>query len=252
MSHISSRRARRAGGGSGNATRFALTRRYFASGITLAALLTLGAIAAAPAAELTASIIDPAGHAVGDVVITAVSAPVPAPAALVTQATQPAQGSAVMDQRNLEFVPRILVVATGTSVEFPNNDSVSHQVYSFSQAKRFQLPLYKGERHPPVIFEREGLVVLGCNIHDQMVGYIYVTKAPFFGKTDTSGTLRLQNLPAGDYLITIWSPLIADPPPTLVRTVHVDASETAPERFQLTRPLRARPEPRPRRGDWEY
>ena len=72
-------------------------------------------------------------------------------------------------------------------MEFPNNDTVSHQVYSFSAAKRFQLPLYKGEVHPPVTFDRPGLVVLGCNIHDVMVGYIYVTDAPYFGKTDREG-----------------------------------------------------------------
>jgi len=157
-----------------------------------------------------------------------------------------------MDQRNLAFVPRVLVVAVGTSVEFPNNDSVSHQVYSFSPAKKFQLPLYKGARHPPVTFDQEGLVVLGCNIHDGMAGYIYVTAAPFFGTTDATGTLRLTDLPIGDYRITLWSPLIADPPPSLIRTVHVDAQEVTTSRVQLARDLRARPEPRPRRSDWEY
>ncbi len=164
----------------------------------------------------------------------------------------PAPATAVMDQRNLAFVPRVLVVAVGTSVEFPNNDSVSHQVYSFSPAKKFQLPLYKGARHPPVTFDQEGLVVLGCNIHDGMAGYIYVTAAPFFGTTDATGTLRLTDLPIGDYRITLWSPLIADPPPSLIRTVHVDAQEVTTSRVQLARDLRARPEPRPRRSDWEY
>jgi hypothetical protein len=157
-----------------------------------------------------------------------------------------------MDQRNLAFVPRVLVVAAGSSVDFPNNDSVSHQVYSFSPAKRFQLPLYKGQHHPPVTFEREGLVVLGCNIHDQMAGYLYVTGAPFFGKTDAAGVFRLPDAPAGDYRMTVWSPFIADPPSALTLIAHVDARDSATLELTLTHELRARPEPRPRRGDWEY
>ena len=160
--------------------------------------------------------------------------------------------TAVMDQRHVAFVPGVLVVAVGTKVDFPNNDTVSHQVYSFSPAKKFQLPLYKGELHKPVNFDRAGLVVLGCNIHDAMVGYIYVTDAPFFGKTDAAGMLRLQNIPAGDYRITVWSPFISDPAPSLIRTVRVDAQAGPADRVQLTGELRTRPEPRPRRGDWEY
>ena len=152
----------------------------------------------------------------------------------------------------MKRVPRVLVVTVGTKVEFPNSDSVSHEVYSFSPAKRFQLPLYKGAVHPPVTFDKPGLVVLGCNIHDQMVGYIYVTEAPFYGKTDAQGALHLTNMPTGDYLITLWSPFVADDPATLTRTVYVGEHERASTRVQLTRDERARPEPRPRRADWEY
>jgi hypothetical protein len=102
------------------------------------------------------------------------------------------------------------------------------------------------------VFDHEGLVVLGCNIHDQMVGYVYVTPAPYFGKTDASGALRLPDLKNGDYRLIAWSPLIADPASTLERTVRIDAGETHAERIQLRQSLRPRPEPRPHRGDWEY
>jgi plastocyanin len=196
------------------------------------------------AGDLSVSIQDPAGHGVSEVVVT--MTPVD------ERATVPTPAAAVMDQQHLAFTPRVLVVAVGTSVEFPNSDSVSHQVYSFSPAKKFQLPLYKGQSHPPVLFDHPGLVVLGCNIHDQMVGYIYVTLAPYFGRSDASGALRLQDLKAGNYRLTLWSPLIADPSPTLERTVHVDAGSNSVERVQLKQPLRPRPEPRPHRGDWEY
>jgi plastocyanin len=185
------------------------------------------------------------GRGVDEVVVTATPKG-------VNMGSSPTLRPAVMDQNNLAFLPRVLVVAAGTSVEFPNNDSVSHQVYSFSAAKRFQLPLYKGQVHPPITFERPGIVVLGCNIHDAMVGYIYVTDTPYFGSTEAGGSLHLKGLPAGDYRVAIWSPFIADVPASLIRTVHVDGTEDATSRVQLSLALRTRPEPRPRRRDWEY
>jgi plastocyanin len=219
-------------------TRVALARSLIATCITFIAF------AGGPycsAADLTIDVLDHEGHGVEQVVATVMPAAGTAPVA-----AKPA----VMDQKDRIFVPRILVVNVGASVEFPNNDSVSHQVYSFSAAKRFQLPLYKGEAHPPVTFDQPGLVVLGCNIHDSMVGYIYVTPAPFFGITDGAGTLTLKDLPKGDYRITIWSPYIADPVESLTRELHIDG--TAQERFALAAALRVRPEPKPRRRDWDY
>jgi plastocyanin len=208
-------------------------------------LLLVVASLGAGAADLSVMIVDHDGRGIAEVVVTAMPA---------AGGTLPASAPkhAIMDQRNLAFTPRVLVVAAGTSVEFPNSDSVSHQVYSFSPAKRFQLPLYKGEIHPPVIFDRSGLVVLGCNIHDAMVGYIYVTDAPYFGTTEAGGGLQLKGLPGGDYRITVWSPFITDAPASLLRTVHVDGGENTALRMQLSLPLRARPEPQPRRRDWEY
>jgi plastocyanin len=206
--------------------------------------MTLAGSPASSAGDLTVGVIDRLGHGVGGVVVTVTPAE--------ARGAKQVQTTAVMDQRALAFEPNVLVVATGTSVEFPNNDLVSHQVYSFSPAKKFQLPLYKGVRHPPVNFEREGLVVLGCNIHDAMVGYIYVTDAPYFGKTDADGTLRLQNLKGGEYRVSLWSPYVADSSEALSRTLHVDEHDVASSRFQLTRELRDQPEPRPRRKDWEY
>jgi plastocyanin len=220
--------------------------RRFGGGAVLACLVAILVATACRAGELSVSVIDPTGQGVTDVVVVVL------PAGPATPHAVPTSPATVMDQRNRAFSPRILVVGAGTSVEFPNNDTVSHQVYSFSPAKKFQLPLYKGRRHPPVTFERPGLVVLGCNIHDQMVGYIYVTDAPFFGKTDSTGTLHVPALSAGEYRITVWSPFIADEASSLTRTVHVNAQETASSRVQLVDALRARPEPRPQRADWEY
>ncbi len=217
-------------------------------GLTIATCFTLALLmgsASSRAADISVMVIDRDGHGVGEVVVTAT----PADSAAVSSSNTKA---ALMDQRNLAFLPRVLVIAAGTRVEFPNNDTVSHQVYSFSAAKRFQLPLYKGEVHPPVTFDRPGLVVLGCNIHDVMVGYIYVTEAPYFGKTDREGAFDLRNVRDGEYRIGIWSPYIADSPAALSRTIRVNGNESTMIRVQLSRPLRAQPEPKPHRRDWEY
>jgi plastocyanin len=195
------------------------------------------------ASNLSIEIVDRIGHGVDQVAVEVMptsGAPVPAPK------------RAVMDQKDRAFVPQVLIVGVGSSVEFPNNDSVSHQVYSFSPAKRFQLPLYKGQVHPPVTFDEPGLVVLGCNIHDSMVGYIYVTAAPIFGTTDARGTVVLRNIPKGNYRITISSPYIADNAASLTRDVGIDGDSAAAERFELTAAVRTRPEPRPGRRDWDY
>jgi plastocyanin len=219
-----------------------LSMRTIATFVTLAASATL---LSAQAADLSVMVIGRDGRGVDEVVVTAM----PAAANVGSSATLK---PALMDQKNLAFLPRVLVVAEGTSVEFPNNDSVSHQVYSFSAAKHFQLPLYKGQVHPPITFDRPGLVVLGCNIHDAMIGYIYVTDAPYFGTTAAGGSLHLKGLPAGDYRVVVWSPFIADVPESLIRTIHVDSNEAATTRVQLSLALRAQPEPKPRRRDWDY
>jgi plastocyanin len=208
-------------------------------------LATLAGSLSVEAANLSVAVLGRDGRGVDEVVVTAMPA-------VANNGPSLTPRPAVMDQKNLAFLPRVLVVAAGTSVEFPNNDSVSHQVYSFSAAKHFQLPLYKGEVHPPITFDRPGLVVLGCNIHDGMVGYIFVTDAPYFGTTGAEGNLQLKGLPAGDYRVTIWSPYIADVPASLTRTVHVDGNEPATTRVQLSQALRALPEPKPPRHDWEY
>ncbi|HKQ24572.1 MAG TPA: methylamine utilization protein [Burkholderiales bacterium] len=112
----------------------------------------------------------------------------------------------VMDQANKEFLPLVVPVQLGAAVSFPNKDNIRHHVYSFSPAKVFQLKLYSGTPSKPVIFDKPGVVVLGCNIHDWMVGYIYVFDTPYFVKTGKTGTARLDGLPAGEYELRIWHP----------------------------------------------
>jgi plastocyanin len=225
---------------------FALIIRACARSVSVAGLIACACIQLCPAGDLTVTVVDRSGKPVSEVVTIVAPLRPSSPASALETAT------AIMDQQNLAFLPQVLVIGVGTKVEFPNHDSVSHQVYSFSPAKKFQLPLYKGALHPPVVFESAGLVVLGCNIHDQMAGYIYVTDAPFFGKTDPQGVLRLAHLPEGEYRVTVWSPFIADPADTLTRTVKIADRESANSQVQLIKDQRARPEPGPRRSDWGY
>ena len=121
-------------------------------------------------------------------------------------ATRPGRG--VVDQRNTQFVPRVSVVTVGTPVSFPNSDNVRHQVYSFSPAKRFELPLYSGKPAAPVVFATPGVVELGCNIHDWMLAYVVVVDTPYHAITDARGQARIE-APAGNYTLRVWHPGLA-------------------------------------------
>ena len=106
--------------------------------------------------------------------------------------------NAIMDQVNLAFVPDVLVIPVHSSVQFPNSDAISHQVYSFSSARQFQLPLYRGKPYPPVVFDQPGVVTLGCNIHDNMLAYIVVTaRAVLRPHRCAAASGPLPNLPDG-------------------------------------------------------
>jgi plastocyanin len=136
----------------------------------------------------------------------------------------PATGkaSATIDQVNKRFVPRVTILRTGTAAAFPNSDSIRHQVYSFSPAKSFSLKLYAGSPKEEVVFDKPGLVVLGCNIHDTMVGFVVVVDSPYFGKVPSSGELALE-IPAGRYALRIWHPNLASPLPPKEITVDTGA-----------------------------
>ena len=148
---------------------------------------------------------------------------------------------AVMDQVDQRFRPFILPVRAGTPVTFPNSDSIAHQVYSFSPAKRFELGLYRGRPHPPVVFDKPGIVVIGCNIHDKMVGYIYVTDAPYFGKTNEQGEWRNGAVAPAQYTLEVWSPLLARDEPGLRRSIVIDDQQSNDVVIRLTRPAQQEP-----------
>lgn len=116
---------------------------------------------------------------------------------------------AIMDQVNRQFSPYILAVQKGQRVSFPNSDSIKHHVYSFSRPKVFELELFKNRRAQSMLFDKSGVVELGCNIHDWMLGYIYVVDTPYFAQTNADGIVSID-APDGDYTLRVWHPRIQD------------------------------------------
>jgi plastocyanin len=155
--------------------------------------------------------------------------------------------NAIMDQVDRTFVPDLLVVPLGSTVEFPNSDSVSHQIYSFSAAKKFQLPLYRGKRYPPVRFDQVGFVTLGCNIHDSMLAYVLVTDAPYFGRTDSTGSWSVE-VPRGTYRVTAWHPRMRESA-DLAREMTIGDGDHTAVTLRLGKPLQ--PAPLEGRHSWD-
>ena len=114
-------------------------------------------------------------------------------------------GRAVIDQRNETFVPHVLAVITGTTVDFPNTDRFYHNVFSLSKTKAFDLGRYAAGHSRPVRFERSGIVRVFCDIHSHMSGFILVFSHPFFGLTDDEGRYRIENVPPGTYGVIAWN-----------------------------------------------
>ncbi|HKO57921.1 MAG TPA: methylamine utilization protein [Thermoanaerobaculia bacterium] len=164
----------------------------------------LAAALPAAAATIDVRVTDARGVPIRDAVVYAVPEGRTAPA--------PPRRTAVMDQKNRMFIPHVLPIQTGTSVRFPNSDDIRHHVYSFSPAKPFQLPLYKGTPANPILFDRAGVVTLGCNIHDQMTAYIVIVDTPWFEKTGATGSATLKDLDAGRYAVRVWYPEMRDEP----------------------------------------
>lgn len=141
---------------------------------------------------------------------------------------------ATMDQIERRFVPMVLLIAQGQQVTFPNSDNVRHHVYSFSNIKQFSTPLYADEEIEPVRFETPGVAVLGCNIHDSMAAYVYVSAWQDTTTTDETGQARLTGMSNNPQTLIIWHPWLQTPDNTY--TLDVSAYESG-ARIDLTLPV---------------
>lgn len=175
------------------------------------------------AGSLEISIRDQRGAPVSDAVVYAQSG---------TGAARTSR-QAVIDQRNKQFIPYVTAVQVGTSVLFPNKDNIRHHVYSLSPAKRFELPLYAGVPAAPVVFDREGFVTLGCNIHDWMIAYVAVLATPYFRVSGPEGHVTLTDLPQGRYLVQAWHPLLRGSPSQLAQNVDLSGKSATELGFSV-------------------
>lgn len=168
---------------------------------------------AGEAATVEVGVVDAAGRPLAQAVVFLES---PAAAAQVRPLKD-----VELAQAQRRFMPEVLLVTRGTSVDFPNRDEVRHHVYSFSPAKRFELKLYIGRPANPVLFDMPGVVVLGCNIHDDMVGWVLVLDTPHYGRTDAAGRLVLKDVPPGSYQLRAWHATlpVGEPPSGTVLNV---------------------------------
>lgn len=182
-----------------------------------AGLLALVAWAAVGAERLSIEITDQQGRGVADAVVTLM----PLDGTRHATAAQ-APRRVEIRQEGQQFRPRVRVVPVDTWVSFPNRDPIRHHVYSFSSAKPFEIKLFKGDEADPVHFDQPGLVAVGCNIHDWMAGYIYVTDAPYFARTGEQGMAAVDGLPAGRYRATVWHPDLNTEPSVTELVVHAD------------------------------
>jgi plastocyanin len=213
-------------------------RRTLAAGaLAIAVALNAGGPASTQTAGMEATVKDERGKPVADAVVSLTAPGAAAP--------PPRAASAVMDQQNKEFVPLVLPVTVGTPVAFPNRDNIRHHVYSFSAAKKFELPLYIGTPATPVVFDKPGSVVLGCNIHDWMVGHIYVLNTPYFVKTPESGSARIAEVPPGTYEARVWHPRLKLETEKTARPVTITAGEPATVTFTVDLKPDRRPIRRP-------
>ena len=178
------------------------------------------------AGQLNALIKDHEGDLLEDAVVTAT------PLDLVILPKNNSKNQEV-DQVRKEFTPYVKPIYINTWVLFPNNDDIRHHVYSFSPAKKFELPLYSGLSAPPVLFDKPGVVVLGCNIHDWMVGYIYVSDTPYYAKSGGDGRVNLAEIPNGEYLVKVWHPRMQETQEATMQRIIISNANPSNLEWQL-------------------
>ncbi|SEA03441.1 carboxypeptidase regulatory-like domain-containing protein [Alkalimonas amylolytica] len=184
------------------------------------------------------TVVDQAGKPLDDAVVelVALDAGSEAVAADVQQTS--------IRQQGLNFVPFVSAVQVGTEIDFPNLDRTRHHVYSFSPAKVFEIQLYHDRPEQPIVFDQAGIVALGCNIHDYMEAYVFISESNLVGVTDPDGQFHFSQLSAGRYQLRVWHPFQLDEMLTVIITLD-GSSESA--QFSLS--VQHRPkQPTPQRG----
>jgi plastocyanin len=198
-------------------------------GVSTPALLLATMIAASPAwsRDLAVSVTVPGGGPLSDAVVMV------RPQAGAPRTPIKFPWAYEVAQRDLKFLPYVLIVPVGAEVSFPNFDGVKHTVYSYSEAKTFRLKLYGRDSTRVVRMDKPGVVPLGCDIHDTMLAYIRVVDTPFAAKTASNGAALIRDLPPGPATVTVWHPDSRAANGESVRKIVVPASGVASLALQV-------------------
>lgn len=196
----------------------------------------------ANAADVVVKIHNRAGDAIADAVVTLTDdkAGTSAPARPPTEKT--------IDQRDETFIPYVEIFRPGDHVVFRNSDHTRHHVYSFSPIKTFEFVLKPGEMSPSLTLDQVGIAAVGCNIHDHMISYLYVTNALRAAKSGADGIIRIEGLSVGHYTVHVWHPQLHPGHPEMTQALLVTAGE-GPQTLDFT--LSLLPDPRMHMDD-EY
>jgi plastocyanin len=197
----------------------------FRTFLSVLAALTATLSAQAAAGDITVVVTDAAGKPVPDAVVT-----------FDVPGRRPSPGRFTVSQHDMMFMPEVLVVPVGSTVTFGNLDPFRHHVYSFSETRKFELKLFGHGQQRPVIFDKPGLVAIGCNIHDQMQAFIHVVDTAFAGRTDARGRVVLADLPAGRHALRLWHARLRSPGHQLSLQVDTSADRTVPIQAKLRAP----------------
>lgn len=181
--------------------------------------MTLAVPAPASAAALVVSFTDAAGAPLAD----AVALLEPAAGKVAVKPMPDAE----IAQIRRQFNPRVTLVTTGTRVSFPNFDTVRHHVYSFSPVKTFELKLYSGVPGLPVVFDKPGVAVLGCNIHDTMAAWVVVADTPWSARSNAGGQASIESIPPGAYRLRVWHPALTPGVEPAVVAMTIGSVDTA-------------------------
>ncbi len=195
----------------------------------LAAMLACASTVSA--AELKVQVNDDKGHPVGDAVVTVLPQS-------ATQKVPDRRGPAVtktIDQKQETFIPYIEIFRPGDKVLFRSNDQMRHHVYTFSPLKPFEFVLVPGESSKLIALDQAGVIAVGCNIHDMMITYLYVSDAPWIARTGADGRAVFADVPAGPWVVRVWHPRLRPGKPDLAQSATlVTADESKVVTFALS------------------
>jgi plastocyanin len=181
----------------------------------------LACAATVDAAALKVQVNDDKGHPVGDAVVTVL----PQNAAEKVPDRRGASVTKTIDQKQETFIPYIEIFRPGDKVLFRNSDQMRHHVYTFSPLKPFEFVLVPGESSKPIELDQAGVIAVGCNIHDQMITYLYVSDAPWIAHTSADGRVVFADVPAGPWVVRVWHPRLRPGKPDLAQSATLVAAD---------------------------